>query len=83
LVTDNPKVIFRGGPTGLRAALDRGPDVWELVAAFNQAKDDGDQAVQETAELLNLTTFQVRVALRYYRRHPVEIDKRIARNARA
>ena len=82
MVTDDPKIIFRDGPTGLRAALNRGPDVWELVAAFNQAKDYGDQAVQETAELLDLTASQVRAALRYYRRHPTEIDERIARNAR-
>jgi hypothetical protein len=81
LVTDDPKIIFRDGPTGLRAALDRGPDVWELVATLGQFENQDAEAIWKTAELLHLTVPQVNVAIRYYSEYPDEIDERIRRNA--
>lgn len=79
----DPEIVVRDGPTGLRAALEGGPDVWELVATFKQVKGHEEQAVRETAELLELTELQVRIGLRYYGEHPDEIDERIERNARS
>ena len=29
---EHPGIVFRGGPTGRRAALAGGPDVWEVMA---------------------------------------------------
>jgi len=77
---EHPGVVFRGGPTGRRAALAGGPDVWELMATLKQGKARGEKAVGETAELLGLTELQVRTGVRYYSDFPQEIDERIRRN---
>src|SRR5207245_9311080 len=36
--TDHPGVVFRDGPTGRRAALAGGPDVWEVMRAIKSAR---------------------------------------------
>lgn len=77
---EHPGVIFRGGPTGRRAALPGGPDVWELMATLKSGKARGEEAISATAELLNLTDSQVRIAVRYYSVFTDEIDRRIALN---
>jgi len=79
---EHSAVVFRDGPSGQRAALDGGPDIWELIATYQQGKN-GEQAIRETAELLGLTELQVQTGLRYYREHPAEIDQRIRSNARS
>lgn len=77
---ENPGVIFRGGPTGRRAALAGGPDVWEIMATLKSGKARGEEAISVTAELLNLTDSQVRIAVRYYGAFTDEIDRRIVLN---
>jgi len=73
-------IVFRDGPTGCRAALSGGLDVWELMATLKSGKARGDEAIVATAELLNLTASQVRAAVRYYGTFPDEIDERITLN---
>lgn len=75
---DHPGVVFRTGPTGRRAALANGPDVWELIATLKAGEARGEQAIPATAELLDLTESQVRTAVRYYANFGEEIDRRIA-----
>jgi hypothetical protein len=78
---EHPGIVFRDGPTGRRAGLAGGPDVWELVAALNGGKASGEEAIAPTAELLpNLTDSQVRTSVRYYGAFTEEIDQRIALN---
>lgn len=77
---EHPGIVFRGGPTGRRAALVGGPDIWELMATLKQGKAKGEKAVGETAKLLGLTELQVRTGVRYYSDYPEEIDERIRRN---
>ena len=77
---EHPGIVFRGGPTGRRAALAGGPDVWELLATLKSGKARGEEAISATAELLNLTESQVRTAVRYYSAFTDEIDRRIALN---
>lgn len=77
---EHPGVIFRGGPTGRRAALPGGPDVWEVMATLKGGKARGEKAISATAELLDLTNSQVRIAVRYYGAFPDEIDRRITLN---
>src|SRR6202021_4157244 len=36
-MVEHPGVIFRPGPTGRRAALAGGPDVWEVIRAIKSA----------------------------------------------
>jgi hypothetical protein len=77
---EHPGIVFRGGPTGRRAALAGGPDTWELMFTLKGGKARGEEAIATTAELLNLTDSQVRTAVRYYAAFPDEIDRRIALN---
>lgn len=75
-----PGIEFRDGPTGRRAALKRGLDVWEMVITLKEFEPDGDDAIVATAEFLDLAVSQVEAGARYYTAFPDEIDDRIARN---
>lgn len=74
---EHPGIVFRDGPTGRRAALAAGPDVWELVRFIKSLPAKGERAVPRTARLLKLSPGQVEAALRYYADYPAEIDDRI------
>lgn len=75
-------IVFRDGPTGRRAALAGGPDIWEVMATLKSSKALKEQEIATTAELLNLTDSQVRTAVRYYCSFPEEIDRRISLNTK-
>jgi uncharacterized protein (DUF433 family) len=77
---DHTGIIFRDGPTGRRAALAGGPDVWEVIAAVRASGLDGEEALTAAARWGSLSLPQVRTAARYYAEYPEEIDERIARN---
>ncbi len=77
---EHPGIVFRSGPSGRRAALAGGPDVWEVMATLKGGAIRGEKAIAATAELLDLTDLQVRTAVRYYGAYPEEIDERIRRN---
>jgi hypothetical protein len=78
---EHPGVVFRSGPSGRRAALAGGPDIWEVLSTLKSGKARGEEAISATADLLSLTDTQVRTAVRYYGAFPEEVDDRIARNA--
>jgi hypothetical protein len=78
---DHPGVIFVDGPTGRRAALAGGPDVWEVIETLEGTALKGERALVATAEWGALTQAQVRVAVRYYADFRDEVDERIARNS--
>lgn len=80
---DHPLVVFRDGPTGRRAALVSGPDVWEVVGALGDGDIPADQRVARAAGLLSLPAAHVEAALRYYADFTDEIDARIAGNDEA
>ena len=71
-------VVFKDGPSGRRAALAAGPDVWEVVRALREVDERGEAAVDAEAELLSLTPARVRIALRYHAAHEREFDAEIA-----
>jgi hypothetical protein len=82
---EHPGILFRSGPTGRRAALFGGPDVWEVITALNAIRDetpdlDGEPLVVELTEATGLSREQVSIALRYYTAYPAEVDRRIASN---
>jgi uncharacterized protein (DUF433 family) len=79
---DHPGVAFRDGPSGRRAALAGGPDVWEIIETLKGTKLAGEQAISATAEWGALTHAQVRTAVRYYADFRDEVDERIAHNSR-
>jgi hypothetical protein len=72
----HPGIVFRPGPTGRRAALAGGPDVWEICLAARQV-GGGKQVAERLAEDLSLTPDRVAVALRYAAEFPKEIEARI------
>lgn len=75
---DHPGVVFKDGPSGRRAALAFGPDVWEIVKVLREIDERGDPAVTAAAELLALPVAKVRVAMHYYAAFPEQIDAEIA-----
>lgn len=77
---DHPGIVFRDGPTGRRAALAGGPDVWEIVETLHGTGLSGERAVEATADWGNLTPVQVRAAIQYYADYREEIDERILLN---
>ncbi len=77
---DHPGIVFRDGPTGRRAALTGGPDVWEVIETLQGTGLSGEEAVAAAAEWGNLTPVQVRMAVRYYADYRAEVDERILLN---
>ena len=79
-VEEYPGIVFKSGPSGRRAALVAGPDVWEVIRSVRGIDERGEAAIEATAELLSLPIGQVRLAMRYYAEYTTEIDAEIARN---
>lgn len=77
---DHPGIVFRDGPTGRRAGLAGGPDIWEVIATVRASGLDGENALSAASEWGNLSLSQVRAAVRYYAEYSQEVDDRIARN---
>jgi hypothetical protein len=81
----HPGVVFRPGPTGRRAALCGGPDIWEIVGSLHAVRDDdpdlhGDGLLDALATVTGVERDRLGAALRYYAGYPGEIDERIAGN---
>jgi hypothetical protein len=76
----HPLVTFRDGPTGRRAVVLNGPDVWEVVGAVIGSDVPSDEREGRVADLLGLSIGQVRAAMDYYTEFTAEIDERIALN---
>ena len=75
-----PGIVFRDGPAGRRAALDTGPDVWQVVPLLRGLEGSLEERIAATAEQLWLTERQVRAVSRYYAEFTDEIDAMIAEN---
>lgn len=76
-MSEHPGVVFKDGPSGRRAALAFGPDVWEVAKVLREIDERGRAAIAATAELLALSEAAVRVALHYYSAYPEEITAEI------
>ena len=72
-----PGVIYRDGPTGRRAGLVAGPDIWEIVRAVRDTKGRGENRLRAVADATGVPLSQVRLAVDFYAAHPAEIDQRI------
>ena len=79
----HPGIVYRRGPSGRRAALMRGPDVWEVVRLLRSLDVSGETAISKAATWLDLGEAQVQTALGYYGAFPAEIDAQIADNEAA
>ncbi|WP_370019634.1 hypothetical protein [Planotetraspora sp. GP83] len=79
---EHPGVLFRTGPSGRRAVIVGGPDVWEIIRAVKvtrAAEPDAqpDDVVRMVAEYSGIPQHQVRTAIRYWSAHSDEVDAQI------
>jgi nitrogenase molybdenum-iron protein alpha/beta subunit len=74
----HPGILFRDGPAGRRAAVAGGPDVWEVVAAAQNAPERGEKLIDAVAERIGVPRERVRIAIRYYAEYPDEVDRFIS-----
>ena len=72
-----PGIVFRDGPTGRRAGLAKGPDVWEVVRDLKSAHGTGREPLAFVADQTGLAPELIGLAADYYALHPEEIDIRI------
>jgi hypothetical protein len=72
-----PGIVFRSGPTGRRAGLVDGPDVWEVVRGVKQARSGKGDPVKLLMASSALREDQIRLAIDYYGSYPEEVDDRI------
>jgi len=75
--------MFRPGPTGRRAGLAAGPDIWEIVRAVrsghaSEPELPEDNLLAMVAENTGLTVRAIHVAVRYWATYPDEINTEIA-----
>jgi ribbon-helix-helix CopG family protein len=73
---EHPLITFRDGPTGRRAGLVGGPDVWEVVMWLEDLGDESDPAAALAEDDL-VTRPQIDAALGYRAAYPDEIAARI------
>ena len=81
-MVEHPGVVFRDGPTGRRAGLAGGPDVWEVVRAIKSARAaepglNEDEVLALLAENTGVPVRMQRSALSYWAGFPAEIDSQI------
>ncbi len=77
------RIVFRPGPTGRRAGLAAGPDVWEVISVVHDQEGSLEERMATTAQLLDLPLHWVQSAVGYYAEFTEEIDARIEANQRA
>ena len=73
---EHPLITFRDGPTGRRAGVIGGPDVWEIVMWIDDlgpVDDPGADLIAGRA----ITRAHVDAALQYRAAHPEEVQARI------
>lgn len=79
-----PGIVFRSGPTGRRAGIAGGPDVWEIARDLKAASAAGAHDPIETVSSASaMDRTAVALAASYYAAHPDEIDERIRMNEAA
>jgi hypothetical protein len=76
-MADHPGVIFKDGPSGRRAALGYGPDIWEIVKFLGEIDERGPAALDAAAEVFAIDSSRVSTAISYYSSYPDEIDAEV------
>jgi hypothetical protein len=79
----HPLVVFRDGPSGRRASLVGGPDLWEVIAGVVGGDVPTEARIERAAGVFGLSPREVGAALDYYADFAAEIDGEIAANLAA
>src|SRR5664279_3785354 len=61
-----PGVVYLDGPTGRRAGLVNGHDIWEVIRAIREDGEQGEKRLKAVAESGDLSLPQVRLAVDFY-----------------
>jgi hypothetical protein len=82
-MTEHPGIVFRVGPTGRRAALAGGPDVWEVIRAVKSAhmaepELDSNDLLSLVSGNTGVTTHLLNIAVRYWAAYPDGVDAEIS-----
>ena len=76
----HPGIVFKPGPSGRRAALAGGPDVWEVVSALRHTSGSEKKKVANLAREFGIHERQIVIALSYAAAHRQEIEAEVAAN---
>lgn len=76
----HPGIVYREGPTGRRASLAMGPDVWEVVSALRYTSGNDAERVAALSEQFDLHPRHIRTAIDFAATHRLEIDTQVAAN---
>ena len=76
-MAEHPGVIFKSGPSGRRAALANGPDIWEVIKFLREIDERGPAALVAAADVFAIDVSRITVAAGYYGDHGEEIDREI------
>ena len=76
-MADHPGVIFKDGPSGRRAALAFGPDIWEVITFLREVDERGPAALDAAAEVFAVDASRIGTAVSYYGDYRAEIDAEI------
>ena len=82
-IDEHPGVVFKPGPSGRRAALAGGPDVWEIASALRRTAGTESERIAAIAHEFGLHERQVTLALGYAAANREEIEARVVANDRA
>ena len=76
-MAEHPGIVFKSGPSGRRAALAYGPDVWEIVKFLREIDERGPAALAAAAEVFAVDVNRISTVVSYYGDHRDEIDAEI------
>ena len=81
-MAEHPGIVFRDGPTGRRAAVAGGPDVWEIIRAVKSTRVTEpslaeDDLVGLVADNAGIPTRLISTAIRYWAGFPDEVDAEV------
>jgi hypothetical protein len=85
---EHPGILFREGPTGRRATVTGGPDVWEVVRAVKAARAaEPEMSSTELMSMLEDNTgvpgHMIRTAIDYWASYPDEVEALVEHADRA
>ena len=76
-MAEHPGIVFKPGPSGRRAALAYGPDVWEVVKFLREFDERGPAALVAAAETFAVDVGRITSAVSYYSDYNTEIEGEI------
>ena len=76
-MAEHPGIVFKSGPSGRRAAIAYGPDVWEVVKFLREIDERGPAALAAAAEVFAVDVNRIGTVVSYYGDHRDEIHAEI------